>query len=241
MVLVLTAAVAFSACESPSDVTDKQNVIPVGGLPVKSVSVEMEKAVKNEVNNSFKAVDISVSFTPGSSFIDLNSKTPYLTLQLEADIPLPPSQNGVFVNKFSLNVNNVIADGRPYMIESGNNQSASTAAVFNTVTFYNDQGQLRSLPQLLPLTANDSAVIRFTHDPVNKAIIGDLTAYKAKDTVIRIPMDIDTAEAEAIFKQYEDQGIEIKNPVYFTIEGNDVVFDAIQILLNVHSTITAKY
>jgi hypothetical protein len=243
IVLVLTAAVAFSACESPSDVTDKQNVKPIGGLPIKSVSVEVEKAVKKEVNNSFKGVDLSTTLFPEQSYIDLNTKTPYLTLKLDTDIPLAYGQSGVVLNKFMLNINNAVADGRTYMLQGGMNTSTTAGAVFETKTSYNDNGQLRysTNPLFIP-GAGDSATIHFKHDPVNKAIIGNLTAYVAKDTVMRIPLSITSEQADSIYQAYTAMGFEIKDgmPNLDTV-NNDLLLPAVQVLLNIHSTITISY
>ncbi|MES2765385.1 MAG: hypothetical protein V4642_05935 [Bacteroidota bacterium] len=240
IIIIMTAAIGFSACQSPEDITGNQNIIPVGAAPIKSISVEIQKL--NEPNvTELRSTALKTEFSNNSNYVTLNSNTSHISLDLNVIAPVPPGLDGVFVNSIELFTRDIVADGRIYTIKRGD-RSGDISAIFGTTTIYTEQGFSHSASQTIsPTEQNQFATIQFTTDTKNSRIIGDMVAYMAKDTVIRIPFDSSVEDGDAIIARYQAMGFEPKLDQGFKIEGTDVVFAATQVLINLQSKITIQY
>jgi len=239
-ILLASATIAFSACESPQDVTDKRNTSLLSAAPVKSITVDIQKP--SHPSASFKATTIQTTFNPQNSFIDISTKSPRLWLHMLAEVPLPQAQQGIFINNFSLRFGDVIADGREYSIENSISQIAQPGAEFNTVIFFNEQGQPRSQTHRFLPSATQAAKVKFVHDSRTKTLVGTLYATHQRDTIMRVPYGITEQEQNEIFAKYEAMGFVLK----IGIPTNDpmtseLIYPAIQMLLDFQGTITVQY
>lgn len=238
----MTAAIGFSACQSPDDITGNQNVIPLGAAPVKSITVEIQTK-DNSVINQLKSTAVQAGFNQNSNYVTVGTGSSEISLDVNANVPVPPSKEGIFVNTIRLFARDIIADGRTYTIKRGDN-SQEIGAAFGTTTIYTKDGfSNTSNLYIAPDEENQFATIRFTTDEKNSRIVGDLTAYLAKDTTVRLPIDsaVTDEELNAIVATYQAMGFEIEFTTLPKRDGMDLIFAAKQVLINLQSKIIIQY